>query len=255
MNLHFHELKSTSRESSPTQDGPSPGEIHIWAHAITHADPFIGHARFVLSAEELEKASKYHFEKDKRAYEAGHVFIRRVLSRYTQIDPVSLEITVNDRNKPQLANSPFPIHFNISHSENLILLAISFDGEVGADTEFILPDFDTDGFAEANYHPNELAQFQAVSGTAQTDLFYKIWTLKEAFLKLTGEGVNDHLKDLDFSGKNSSIKHSKGSPKELNLYSWKRKDDYICSLAADIAPAKLKFYDSALIEPIVNEDF
>jgi 4'-phosphopantetheinyl transferase len=255
MNLHFNDLLEPAQEASLPQDGPSAGEVHIWSHVLTDSDPFRPHARFVLSTEELTKADAFHFEKDKRLYESGHVFIRRVISRYTGIEPSNLEIISTENHKPVLGNAPFKISFNITHSENIIMLAVGFDVDVGVDAEFIMDDFDTDGFVKSNYHPNERVVFQKLNDQNQTDFFYKIWTLKEAFLKLTGEGINAHLSKIDFSGEKASIKYSKGEPKNLWLYSWKRKDNYICSMACDNIQPELKFFDSVFIEPAINEDF
>jgi len=255
MKLHFNELEAPSKEASPPMDSPSKGEVHLWSHFLSPNDPFAPHARFVLSSTELEKSDKFHFEKDKRAYQSGHVFIRRVISSYTGIDPVNLEISQDKNHKPYLENSSIPIHFNISHSRNLILLAIGNDIEVGVDTEFIKEDFDVDEFANSNYHPNEKLVFDSLKGQNQSDFFYRIWTYKEAFLKLTGEGINDHLNQIDFSGEKASIKYSKGEPRNLWLCSWKQDDDYICSLACGSSSAPdLKFYESSFIEPAINED-
>ena len=132
---------------------------------------------------------------------------------------------------------------------------VGFDVEVGIDAEFIAPDFDIDGFAEANYHPDEFELFKNKNDDEQAEFFYKIWTMKEAFLKLTGEGINDHLKDINFSGNEDQLKYPVYKEDELWQYSWRRKDNYMCSLACNKQPDIIRLFDSSLIEPVVNEDY
>src|SRR4030095_11791191 len=168
---------------------------------------------------------KYHFEKDKRVYEAGHVVIRKVLAHYTSVEASKLELTPIVNRKPELLNSPFRIHFNITHSGGKILVAIGFLSDVGIDVEKVIPDFDMDGFADANYHPNEVSHFRTLSNNEESDYFYQVWTRKEAWLKLTGEGVNDKLKDLDFSGKEVKTTLPPHGHHDLYMTSWKEEPD------------------------------
>jgi 4'-phosphopantetheinyl transferase len=255
MKLHFNDLAGSIAESDPPASGVSPGEVHVWSHKLRSEDSFYAHATRMLSEAELDKANRYHFEKDKKLYMAGHVFARNVIAHYTSLEPNELRFAQTGNMKPHLVDSPINIKFNLTHSEELVLIAVGFDNDVGIDTEFIMDNFDTDGFAESNFHENELSEFRKLKGDEQADLFYKIWTRKEAFLKLTGEGINDHLKDIDFSGSKASIKYSSGAPRNLWLCTWKRKDNYICSLASDKSEPKIRFFESTLVESLLNEDF
>lgn len=245
MKIHFKSLIEPSREHKLPGAGNHAGEVHVWSHAIHFDDPFLKEAPYLLSENELHRASKYHFEKDKRVYESGHVFIRKVLAHYTSVKPAKLDLSPVVNQKPVLENAPFRIHFNISHSGARILIAVGFTSDVGIDVEKIIPDFDTDGFSESNYHPNEQAHLQMLKGEDETDYFYCIWTRKEAWLKLTGEGINEHLKELDFSGKEG--KTSGINPHghhELYMVSWKETPEYMATLASHVPPEKVRFFSS-----------
>ncbi len=231
------------------ESGNHNQETHVWSHTIHFDDPFLREAPYLLSSDEMNRAGKYHFEKDKRVYEAGHVLIRKILSHYTAIEAGKLELTPIVNRKPDLKNSPFNIHFNISHSGSKILVAIGFLSDVGIDVEKILPDFDTDGFAEANYHSNEVAHLKTLNNETETDYFYQIWTRKEAWLKLTGEGVNDKLKDLDFSGKDIKSPLPPHGHHDLYMTSWKESADYIATLAAYADPKSYRFFSSEVLIP------
>lgn len=224
-------------------------EIHVWSHTIHFDDPFLREAPYLLSSDESTRAARYHFEKDRRIYEAGHVLIRKILSHYTAIDASKLQLTPIVNTKPELLNAPFHIRFNISHSGNKILVAVGFASEVGIDVEKIIPDFDTDGFAEANYHQHEVAHLKLLKNNDETDYFYQIWTRKEAWLKLTGEGVNDKLKELDFSGKEMKTDLPPYGHHNLYMTSWKETTDYMVTLAAYADPAKCHFFTSEILIP------
>jgi 4'-phosphopantetheinyl transferase len=247
MKLHFRDLSDVNREHKLPDTGTHHDEVHVWSHSIHFDDPFLREAPYLLSGEEMARAARYHFEKDKRVYEAGHVLIRKILSHYTNIDASKLDMTPIVNRKPELLNTPFRIHFNISHSGGKILVAVGFISDVGIDVEKIVPDFDMDGFADANYHANEVAKFRTLENNEETDYFYRIWTRKEAWLKLTGEGVNDKLRDLDFSGKEHKSSLPPHGHHDLYMTSWKEDPDYMATLAAYSDPKKYRFFVSDLL--------
>lgn len=248
MNIHFKNLKEISKEHQLPQKGNLAGEVHVWCHTIHYDDPFLREAPFLLAESELTRAKRYHFEKDRRVYESGHVFIRKILSHYTGINAEKLELTPIVNQKPVLMNAPFKIHFNISHSGHKIIVAVGFVSDVGIDIEKVIPDFDTDGFAEANYHANEQKHLSELNGEDEVDYFYCIWTRKEAWLKLTGEGINDHLKELDFSGKDGKVHSLKPhGHHELFMTSWKDGSEYIATLASYAQLNETKFFQSDLL--------
>ena len=249
MKLHFRNLTGIIWEHKLPATGNHNQETHVWLHTIHFDDPFLKEAPYLLSTDEVARASRYHFEKDRRVYEAGHVLIRKILAHYTAKEASLLELTPIVNRKPELLNSPFSIHFNISHSGNKILVAVSFLSDVGVDVEKIIPDFDIDGFAEANYHAHEVEQLGKLSDAEETDYFYRIWTRKEAWLKLTGEGVNDKLKELDFSGKDSKTAMPAHGHHELYMTSWKETSDYMITIATYTDPKHYHFYNSEILIP------
>ena len=244
MKLHYQMLNEIRRENHLPEHGNHHDAIHVWSHAIHFDDPFLREAPYLLSQEETTRAQKYHFEKDRRVYESGHVFIRKILAHYCSLDASKLLLSPIVNQKPKLENAPFHIHFNISHSGSKILVAVGFNSDVGVDVEKVIPDFDMDGFAEANYHPNEQECFKSLSEQEETDYFYTVWTRKEAWLKLTGEGVNDKLRELDFSGGKSHPALPPHGHHHLFMTTWKEADDYIATLAAYSDIKNTRFFNS-----------
>lgn len=130
-----------------------------------------------------------------------------------------------DLHKPKLNNGPF---FNISHSGNVVVVAISDICEVGIDIEEVKP-IDIDSF-QGNFQPTEWSWLQNASNKLKMLRFYQLWTRKEAILKGTGKGLSLPL--TSFSVMNENV-HVLGKP--WYLLNLSLTPDAVCSLAIDQA--------------------
>lgn len=243
MKLSFTRIGKIEKEKSKPKPGSHPGSVHVWSHLLQPNDPFAEMAASIVSPDESARALKYHFERDRKIYLSGHVFIRKVISHYTELAPECIQLTPVVNTKPSVLNPPFPVYFNISHSGTYILVALGFDSDVGIDVEEIADGFDTDGFAENNYHPNECSSMLALSGDLETEYFYTVWTRKEAWLKLTGQGTSERLRELDFSGETESPK-GVNWPTDIHMISWKVDKDYLATLASPFPASSILHFGS-----------
>ena len=100
-------------------------------------------------------------------------------------------IKTQEGGKPYLANSE--LHFNISHSQQYVLCAIS-DEEVGIDIQFHKK-ADVDTVARRMMSASEWQEYQDT--TVKAEVFYDLWAKKESFLKFTGTGLNTDLRLVD----------------------------------------------------------
>ncbi len=246
MKLSYIRLGDIKKESIPPSIGSHIGAVHVWNHTIRHNDSFLDAASTVMSKEESDRSMKYHVERDRKIYLTGHVFIRKVLAFYTGMTPQSLVLSPVVNTKPVFMNAPFPVYFNISHCGNQILIAVCFDSEVGIDVEEMIDDFDTDGFSENNYHPNEIAEMSRLDKGSQDEYFYTIWTRKEAWLKLTGEGMNERLRAIDFSG-GDPAPSGVDWDQDLFMVSWRESGNYVATLATTHSNDRVKWYDSTMV--------
>lgn len=114
------------------------------------------------------------------------------LLEWEQQEPLLLEYTYGGNGKPYLKSHPY--FFNISHSEETVLLAIS-ESEIGADIQWRKPMRDF-RMAERFFTPEEQRKLREYkSKTESHAFFYRLWTRKEAYGKLTGEGIARVLSD------------------------------------------------------------
>jgi 4'-phosphopantetheinyl transferase len=153
-----------------------------------------------LSPEELTRAQT--FKRNQHHFVATRALLRKVLAYYTGTPSASLEFARREQGKPYLLNSP--LYFNLSHSGNFAVLVVSATGEIGVDIETIRPR-NFLAIAERYYHTDELKQLLATTEAEREQLFFKLWTLKEAFFKATGGGISSGLDKVCFQITDKSI--------------------------------------------------
>jgi 4'-phosphopantetheinyl transferase len=177
-------------------------EVHLWSSQLIRPDLDYNSRLESLSEDERLRARGYHFDRDRREFITRRHFVRIILSRYLKMEPAQIELVCEERGKPRLAGAPetLPLHFNLSHSRHLALLAICRACPVGVDVEKIRPMPEMDEIAANFFSAQERAQFAAANGTQEKlEAFFTVWTRKEAFLKATGEGIAMQLGQIDCS--------------------------------------------------------
>jgi 4'-phosphopantetheinyl transferase len=115
--------------------------------------------------------------------------LRRVLGRYLGEAPEQIELSRDERGKPRLAAEPGRLAFNLSHSGELTLVAVSCGREVGVDVEQVKAGRDLVALAERALGPEDAAAVRVAGEDERTRLFYELWTRHEARLKCLGVGL------------------------------------------------------------------
>jgi 4'-phosphopantetheinyl transferase len=140
-----------------------------------------------LSDSNKSRSSFFTKEKDRNLFITAHYALDFILDKIFQIKPLVL-IDING--KPYIKN--YPIHFNLSHTENRVLLGFSHQ-PLGVDIEKInaLPDLDL--LISHSMHPDEISSLMAIESNHKIYLFYSLWTKKEAIVKAIGIGMGMEL--------------------------------------------------------------
>lgn len=186
------------------------------------ADSYYHQIRFgyeaILSDEELEKSSRFLNRKDAERYIASRHSVRCILSGFLHRASAAIQFTESGNKKPAVDG----IEFNISHSGNLILVAVS-QTAVGIDIELVVPDFDFSLLLDSSFSDREKLHIGSKLS------FYEFWTRKEAVLKASGEGLTDGMNEFECLDK---LVLRKGLSYELNTY--RTDEQYIFSLASPV---------------------
>lgn len=107
--------------------------------------------------------------------------------------PLSFSYEYGDLGKPRIVN--FPKKFNLSHSGDYVICGVS-DGEVGVDIQKWVPY--KERTAERFFAPEEWKLLQELDESRRTEMFYRLWSRKEAYGKYTGQGIGSAVGE-DFS--------------------------------------------------------
>ncbi len=148
-----------------------------------------------LTAEELTRAARLRYRKDRDAFVASRVFLRTCLAYYLGIAPQEVMFAYSAEGKPRLdpVHHSTSIQFNLSHTDGLAAIAFSRTRRVGIDVEKTRPVMDELEIAEKFFSPSESAQLRALSDSERRFAFLCCWTRKEAYAKATGQGLAETL--------------------------------------------------------------
>ena len=179
----------------------SADEIHLWyVHNENIQDPyFISQYYTLLNDEEQLQQKRFYFEKHRHQYLLTRAMVRSVLSQYeNKISPEKWEFEKNAYGKPFISNSAstLPLHFNISHTDELIVMGVTLHQEIGVDVEYLPRVGKTLDIANSFFSPTEIKQLFDLPQEKQKNRFFDLWTLKEAYIKACGMGLSiplDHF--------------------------------------------------------------
>jgi|GEM_PF-2790934 len=152
-----------------------------------------------LSGDEQKTADAYRHQTSKKQFIAGRYLTRFLCSLAVGASPGEIRFYLSEHNKPILADPVIPLCFNVSHAADRVLIGISFDGEIGVDIEKVNQDFDYLGFSDEHFSAGEKEMIARADKSMAIHHFYSTWTRKEAWLKLTGEGITGRLELYDVS--------------------------------------------------------
>lgn len=150
-----------------------------------------------LSADETQRAIRFHFPADRDRFIASHGILREILGHYLHCKPGDLAFSVNQYGKPALVNSN--LEFNLSHSSDFALLAIAQGHKIGVDVEHIRTDMELENIAAHNFSEVEVSELMSLSPEQRELGFFNCWTRKEAYIKAHGLGLSLPLDSFDVS--------------------------------------------------------
>ncbi len=141
-----------------------------------------------LSATEQSRAKRFRLAKYSARYIRGRGFMRQILGQRLGCAARDVALTQGPYHKPELCH-PGP-GFNLSHSQDIALLAIREDGDIGLDLELCDRVIDPLHVARSCFQDHEFEALCALPDAARPARFFDFWTAKEALMKLTGAGMH-----------------------------------------------------------------
>lgn len=179
----------------------NPSCIKLWTFNLPTAAVDLRHYLPLLSPLEHERANRFRFERHRVEFVVARSLLRMSLGRELGCHAVDLKIEYGPYGKPFLESNRLhsSIEFNLSHSNGLILIACGYSMRIGVDVEKIKGGADFTEISKLCFGINEQQLLENASAIDRSDIFFGLWTAKEAYSKALGVGLSYPLEEIDCS--------------------------------------------------------
>ena len=165
-------------------------EAHLFCVAFEECTTALTAAWSILGAEERARAEAFITGSVRERYVLSHAFLRNVLSTFVGEDPSRVALERLPGGKPVLVDAlSHGVWFSLSHCSTHVVVAVAGTANVGVDVECVRDGFDSLGIARRFFSPAEFQRLASCSPEHVDDMFVRLWTAKEAFLKAIGVGL------------------------------------------------------------------
>ena len=174
--------------------------IDLWTVPLAAAPERTDALSEFLSADERARAARFKFDRDRRRYVVGRGTLREILAFYLGTHPGEIGFAYGEHGKPMLADraASRDIEFNASGSQELAVCAVTVGRQVGVDIEFSGRPVD-EALIRVCLSAAERRAYAMLSSEEKPAAFYRLWTLKEAYLKATGDGLSRKMSALEMT--------------------------------------------------------
>jgi len=173
-------------------------QVDIWRVSLKLDSDSVQQANSTLSADESQRAARFHFDKDRQRFTLSHIALRDILSRYLHIQPEKIIFTVGEYGKPAVVSN-LNLDFNLSHSGDYALIAVARGHKTGVDVEHFREELEIEKIAQRFFSNEENAELMSLPLDQQPTGFFNCWTRKEAYIKAHGLGLSLPLDSFDVS--------------------------------------------------------
>jgi 4'-phosphopantetheinyl transferase len=174
---------------SPVTSFPAE-TIAVWRVPMKIDQPLRDDEWGSLSADERARAERFKFDAPRIRLVRCRRALRFILSQWLDVAPSSLIFEYGEHGKPELISPCGIPSFNVSHSHDWAMVAVTATGQLGVDVERCDPRMTWPGLARRFFSAREVNDLFALPAEQQLAAFYQIWTGKEAFIKAIGRGLS-----------------------------------------------------------------
>jgi 4'-phosphopantetheinyl transferase len=167
--------------------------VEVWTVRQDHADvrARLPEYESLLTSDERARAARFFQAADRERFTIGRALARTMLSRFGHRPPQDWPIVIDGHGRPELEAGEagtLDLRFNLSHTDGLVVCAVTVGREVGTDVENVRRSV-THHVPERFFSPREVADLRALPVEQQQLVFFDYWTLKESYIKARGLGL------------------------------------------------------------------
>ncbi|MFP6584270.1 MAG: 4'-phosphopantetheinyl transferase superfamily protein [Candidatus Hydrogenedentota bacterium] len=178
---------------------PDSGSVHLYRFELDASPSLVSNLETLLATEEHTRAHRFLRDIHRIRFTLARGALRCLLGRILDASPDSIEFTYGDQGKPAL-DAKFDGHdisFNVSHSDNFAVIAITRTQAIGIDIEMFKYERELEKLAKHYFSPNEVDSLLSLPEMKQEAGFYRCWSSKEALMKVSGLGLSLGLNTFD----------------------------------------------------------
>ena len=236
------------------------GDVHLWMVRLDPPDADVSALRQLLDDDEKARSDRFRFDVHRRRFTVGRGFQRLVLGTYLGIEPAMIRYVYGPKGKPALVDSTpgGSLFFNLSNSEEIALLGLVREREVGVDIEKICNHTDLEALASRFFSAGENRKLLALPDDLRIGAFFRCWTRKEAYLKAVGDGLAAPLDSFDVSlapdepARMLALEGSRERAKAWRLFHLEPADGYLGAVAIEGGEWRLSLWNF-LHEPTMRQ--
>lgn len=178
-------------------------QIHLWQleQADFELSSIENECLAWLTESELARFRRFQFDRHRKQLLLGRILMRIALSRYDgSVTPESWVFAHNAYGKPAISEeqNSASLYFNLSHSADKVVLAVSRFEDIGVDIECARKPRRVAAIAQRYFSGKETAEIFSLPEDQQQSRFYDLWTLKEAYIKACGMGLAIPLQHFSY---------------------------------------------------------
>lgn len=197
------------------------GVVHIWSFQTSRPSPDVESLSSILSGDEMARAMRMRSLEVREQAIVSRAVLRLFTGGYLQIPPSRVRFATTGMGKPVLEDGK-SLHFNLSHSHGIGLLAFTATSEIGVDVEKLRLMENTLYLAQRFFSPWESEYLGRQTAEDLASIFFQAWTRKEAFLKANGHGIGYGLDRVEVALGSHEIPRLRlvnGCPQEASRWS------------------------------------
>lgn len=177
----------------------STGHVHLWRASLNLPPGRIRALERFLSHDELARAKRFVVRGARDRYTTARAVLRNILARYVSAAPADVRFSYTEHGKPDLVHPETSLRFNVTHSHDLAVYALTAGQPVGVDVEYLYRRAIVDRLRIAHrfFSDREYNALAATPRYRRDRAFLACWTRKEAFVKAIGQGLSCPLDQFD----------------------------------------------------------
>ncbi len=179
-----------------------PETIHLWYVPTNDAKvtKVLSRNADIMSNDEHQRYQRFVFKKDRDQFLIARVLVRTTLSRYASVAPENWRFQTNEFGKPEIdpRQNSLQLRFNLSHCDGLVICGVTVGWDIGVDCENISRKVEIEQVASRVFSTGEREFLDSMPAARQAEVFFRLWTLKEAYIKARGVGISLPLQEIAF---------------------------------------------------------